>query len=126
MLESTSRRLLAPGMAHADCPDKVRGCASMCSWTLAEAQMKMVTKGSHSQWLQDPAARLATIEAAGAAQIPFTTGILIGIGETREERLDALFAIRNLHAKHGHIQVGHALLMQSQIVWRRSRTIEGA
>jgi hypothetical protein len=55
--------------------------------------------------LQVPAARIATIEAAGRAQIPFTSGILIGIGETRAERLDALFAIRDLHSRYGHIQV---------------------
>src|SRR3954453_20850570 len=51
-----------------------------------------------------PEARLATIAAAGEAQVPFTTGILIGIGETRVERLDALFAIRELHERYGHVQ----------------------
>ena len=55
-------------------------------------------------FVQDPAARIATIAAAGVAEIPFTTGILIGIGETREERLDALFVIRDLHRRYGHIQ----------------------
>jgi len=55
--------------------------------------------------LQEPQARLATVAAAGAEQVPFTTGLLIGIGETRAERLDTLFAIRDLHAAHGHIQV---------------------
>jgi 7,8-didemethyl-8-hydroxy-5-deazariboflavin synthase CofG subunit len=74
MLESTSRRLLAPGEAHYRCPDK------------------------------DPDRRLAAIKTAGALGIPFTTGILIGIGETHEERVDALFAIRELHEKYGHIQ----------------------
>lgn len=54
--------------------------------------------------LQDPAARLATLEAAGEAGVPFTTGLLIGIGETRDERLDCLFAIRALHERFGHIQ----------------------
>src|SRR5436853_572571 len=44
-----------------------------------------------------PEARLATIAAAGEARVPFTTGILVGIGETRAERLEALFAIRDLH-----------------------------
>ncbi|MCP3976964.1 MAG: transposase, partial [bacterium] len=48
--------------------------------------------------------RLAAIAEAGELAIPFTSGILIGIGETREERLDALFALRDLHARHGHIQ----------------------
>ena len=51
-----------------------------------------------------PAARLATIEAAGRACVPFTTGILIGIGETRRERIESLLAIRDLHARYGHIQ----------------------
>jgi FO synthase len=51
-----------------------------------------------------PAARLATIEAAGEAGVPFTTGILIGIGETRRERLEALLAIRGLDERFGHVQ----------------------
>ncbi len=50
------------------------------------------------------ARRLATLEAAGAARVPFTTGILVGIGETETERLDALLAIRDAHARHGHVQ----------------------
>ncbi|MEK7364411.1 MAG: 7,8-didemethyl-8-hydroxy-5-deazariboflavin synthase CofG, partial [candidate division NC10 bacterium] len=74
MLETTSERLLRPGMAHHRAPDKV------------------------------PARRLRTIELAGKLQIPFTTGILIGIGETAEERVDALLAIRDLHEGFGHIQ----------------------
>ena len=48
--------------------------------------------------------RLATLEAAGRARVPFTTGILIGIGETRAERIEALLAIRDIHERHGHIQ----------------------
>ena len=51
-----------------------------------------------------PAVRLETIRLAGELKVPFTTGILIGIGETREERIEALLAIRDLHAAHGHIQ----------------------
>ena len=74
MLETVSERLLAPGMAHANAPDKV------------------------------PARRLRTIALAGKLGIPFTTGILIGIGETPGERVDALCAIRDLHERHGHIQ----------------------
>ena len=74
MLETVSSRLLALGEAHHRCPDKV------------------------------PKIRLAALETAGELRIPFTTGILIGIGETLEERLDALFAIRELNEKHGHIQ----------------------
>src|ERR1700682_1584419 len=51
-----------------------------------------------------PAVRLETIRLAGELKVPFTTGILIGIGETREERIEALQAIRDLHEAHGHIQ----------------------
>jgi 7,8-didemethyl-8-hydroxy-5-deazariboflavin synthase CofG subunit len=74
MLESTSERLLAPGAAHDRAPDKI------------------------------PQRRLRTIARAGALGIPFTTGILIGIGETHAERVDSLLAIRDLHDRHGHIQ----------------------
>lgn len=74
MLESTSERLLAPGAAHDRAPDKV------------------------------PRRRLKTIARAGALGIPFTTGILIGIGETHAERVDSLLSIRELHERHGHIQ----------------------
>ena len=74
MLETVSERLLGPGMAHDNAPDKV------------------------------PARRLRTIALAGKLQIPFTTGILIGIGETPRERVDALVAIRDLHERYGHVQ----------------------
>ena len=74
MLETLSERLLKRGMAHFGAPDK------------------------------RPAVRLATLEASGRARVPFTTGILVGIGETYEERIDALLAIRASHERHGHIQ----------------------
>jgi FO synthase len=74
MVESTSDRLGLPGMAHDNAPDK------------------------------PPSLRLKTIEEAGRLKIPFTTGILIGIGETLDERVDALFAIKELHERYGHIQ----------------------
>jgi FO synthase len=74
MLESVSPRLRARGMAHHHAPDK------------------------------EPTRRLAMIAEAGRLKIPFTTGILIGIGETPEERVDALFAIADLQRAHGHIQ----------------------
>ncbi len=74
MLETSSRRLLGPGQAHHGCPDKV------------------------------PESRLAALQTAGELGIPFTTGILIGIGETLEERVDALFAIRDIGERYGHIQ----------------------
>ena len=74
MLENVSVRLMRDGLAHAKAPDKV------------------------------PALRLRTIEEAGKLSMALTTGILIGIGETFEERVDSLFAIRALHEKYGHIQ----------------------
>jgi FO synthase len=74
MLETTNTALLAPGTAHDNAPDKV------------------------------PAKRLRTIEEAGKQSVPFTTGLLIGIGETTEDRVDTLLAIRELHRRYGHIQ----------------------
>src|SRR5919202_2383127 len=74
MLESLSERLHQPGGPHARCPTKL------------------------------PVRRLATLEAAGELAIPFTTGILVGIGETRAERLEALGAIDAAHRRHGHVQ----------------------
>lgn len=74
MLETTADRLCEPGEVHYRSPDKV------------------------------PAVRLEMLRQAGRLAIPFTSGILIGIGETREERLDALFALRDLHDTYGHIQ----------------------
>ena len=74
MLETASDRLSAQGGPHFGSPDKV------------------------------PARRLAAIEAAGRAQVPFTTGLLIGIGETRAERIQALAAIRDSHRRHNHVQ----------------------
>jgi FO synthase len=74
MLETTAERLSQRGGPHHGSPDKL------------------------------PSVRLETLEAAGKARVPFTTGVLIGIGETRVERLDALLAIRDLAARHGHVQ----------------------
>ncbi len=74
MLESASARLCERGEVHFGSPDK------------------------------HPAVRLKTISDAGELSIPFTTGILIGIGETRLERIEALQAIAELHGRHGHIQ----------------------
>jgi FO synthase len=74
MLESVSERLYAPGGPHEFAPSK------------------------------RPRVRLRTTEIAGELKIPFTSGILIGIGETRRERIDALLAIRRLHRQHGHVQ----------------------
>ncbi|MGH7101685.1 MAG: 5-amino-6-(D-ribitylamino)uracil--L-tyrosine 4-hydroxyphenyl transferase CofH [Acetobacteraceae bacterium] len=74
MMEILSQRLCEQGGPHHGCPDKL------------------------------PAVRLATLEAAGRRHVPFTTGILVGIGETAEERVETLLAIRAAHARHGHVQ----------------------
>jgi len=74
MLESTSTALFAPGAAHDGAIDKL------------------------------PERRLQTIRVAGELKIPFTTGILVGIGETPQDVVDSLLAIRELHAEYGHIQ----------------------
>ena len=74
MLENISERLMLPGAPHDNAPDK------------------------------KPSLRLRTIEEAGKLCILFTTGLLIGIGERWEERIDSLFAIRELHERYGHIQ----------------------
>ncbi len=74
MLESASARLLQPGGPH------------------------------HGAVTKQPRARLRVLEAAGGLAIPFTTGILIGIGETAEERVDSVLAIRRVHERFGHIQ----------------------
>ena len=55
--------------------------------------------------MQEPSARLAAIRAAGKARVPFTSGLLIGIGETRAERIQALLHLRDVHAEYGHIEV---------------------
>nr|WP_246301165.1 7,8-didemethyl-8-hydroxy-5-deazariboflavin synthase CofG [Microbacterium immunditiarum] len=75
MLETTSRRLFEePGQVHYGSPDK------------------------------DPALRLAVIDDAGREHIPFTTGILVGIGETLRDRAESLVALRESHERHGHVQ----------------------
>jgi FO synthase len=80
-------------------------CASM-GLMLETAAARLGEKGGphHGSPDKEPAVRLATIAEAGRQKIPFTTGILIGIGETRLERIEALEAIRELHERHGHIQ----------------------
>src|SRR5689334_6320318 len=67
----------------------------------SERLMETVHAGSPTK---HPAARLATIEAAGELKIPFTSGILVGIGETPEERIESLEALAASHARHGHLQ----------------------
>jgi FO synthase len=67
----------------------------------AERLMETVHAGSPTK---HPAPRLATIEAAGELKIPFTSGILVGIGETEEERVEALEALAQMHERYGHLQ----------------------
>jgi FO synthase len=69
--------------------------------SVSERLMDTVHAGSPTK---HPAARLATIEQAGALRIPFTSGILVGIGETEQERFASLDALAEVHARHGHIQ----------------------
>jgi FO synthase len=80
-------------------------CASM-GLMLESAATRLCEKGGphHGSPDKEPSVRLATLAEAGRQKIPFTTGILIGIGETRDERIDALVAIRELHERYGHIQ----------------------
>src|SRR5687768_13807222 len=69
--------------------------------SVSERLMDTVHAGSPTK---HPARRLATIEAAGELRIPFTSGILVGIGETEDERMASLEALADVHARHGHLQ----------------------
>ncbi|HEV2975527.1 MAG TPA: 5-amino-6-(D-ribitylamino)uracil--L-tyrosine 4-hydroxyphenyl transferase CofH [Solirubrobacteraceae bacterium] len=69
--------------------------------SVSERLMQTVHAGSPTK---HPARRLQTIRAAGQLKIPFTSGILVGIGETEQERAESLEAIAEVHAEHGHIQ----------------------
>jgi FO synthase len=69
--------------------------------SISERLMDTVHAGSPTK---HPAARLATIEAAGELKIPFTSGILVGIGETPQDRIESLEALAASHARHGHLQ----------------------
>jgi len=69
--------------------------------SISERLMETVHAGSPTK---HPAARLATIEAAGELKIPFTSGILVGIGETPDERVESLEALAKLHDRYGHLQ----------------------
>jgi FO synthase len=69
--------------------------------SISERLMETVHAGSPTK---HPAVRLATIEAAGELKIPFTSGILVGIGETEEERVESLEALAKLHERYGHLQ----------------------
>jgi len=74
MLETASERLMGKGMPHEDAPSK------------------------------NPKVRMKTLESAGELRMPMTTGVLVGIGETPDELVDSLFAIKQLYEKYGHIQ----------------------
>ena len=69
--------------------------------SISERLMETVHAGSPTK---HPAKRLATIEAAGELKIPFTSGILVGIGETEDERVESLEALAGLHDRYGHLQ----------------------
>src|ERR1700759_3662182 len=69
--------------------------------SISERLMSTVHAGSPTK---HPARRMETISAAGELKIPFTSGILVGIGETEEERVASLEALADVHAEHGHIQ----------------------
>ncbi|HEY4779199.1 MAG TPA: 7,8-didemethyl-8-hydroxy-5-deazariboflavin synthase subunit CofG, partial [Solirubrobacterales bacterium] len=69
--------------------------------SISERLMETVHAGSPTK---HPAQRLATIEAAGELKIPFTSGILVGIGETEDDRVESLEALARLHERHGHLQ----------------------
>ena len=69
--------------------------------SIAERLMETVHAGSPTK---HPAQRLATIEAAGELKIPFTSGILVGIGETEDERVESLEALAEVHERYGHLQ----------------------
>jgi FO synthase len=83
-----------------------RGVSCSQGLMLESIADRLCEKGGphHGSPGKQPARRLAVIEDAGALGIPFTTGILIGIGETRAERVEALLAIADIHARHGHVQ----------------------
>ena len=97
---------LNPGVMTADEIGALRGVSVSMGIMLETVSDRLSEKGGPHFGSPDkaPARRLATIEAAGHQSVPMTTGLLIGIGETREERIDALLAIRELHEKFGHIQ----------------------
>jgi FO synthase len=85
---------------------KLRGVSASQGMMLENVSPRLGLRGGphHGSPDKEPARRLATIEAAGRLNVPFTTGILIGIGESRAERIDSLLAIDALHRRHGHIQ----------------------
>ena len=114
-LEEMARRVLGetgllphlnPGVLSLDDCRRLRGVAPSMGMMLESGAQRLCERGGPHFGSPDklPAVRLETIRAAGEANVPFTTGILIGIGETRAERIESLVAIRALHERYGHIQ----------------------
>jgi FO synthase len=97
---------LNPGVMSLDDVQRLRRVSVSQGIMLETAADRLALKGGPHFGSPDkvPAVRLATLAAAGEAAVPFTSGILIGIGETRAERIEALLALRDLHARYGHIQ----------------------
>ena len=97
---------LNPGLLNRDDLDALRKVSVSQGVMLESASERLSQRGGPHFGSPDklPRRRLATIAAAGEAAVPFTSGILIGIGETRRERIEALLALRDLHHRYGHIQ----------------------
>jgi len=97
---------LNPGVLQRQDYDALREVSASMGIMLESASARLAQRGGPHFGSPDkhPRARLASIAAAGAAGVPLTTGILIGIGETRQERIDSLVALQELHEQYGHIQ----------------------
>ena len=97
---------LNPGVLSRAELEELRGASASQGLMLESGAERLCRKGGPHYGSPDklPQTRLDSIAAAGEARVPFTTGILIGIGETRRERLESLLALRELHETHGHLQ----------------------
>jgi FO synthase len=97
---------LNPGLMSAADLEQLKHVAPSMGIMLESASERLCERGGphHGSPDKHPARRLETLRLAGAARVPMTSGILIGIGETRRERLDALLALRELSDRYGHIQ----------------------
>ena len=96
---------LNPGVLNADDYALLRPVAPSMGIMLESASARLAERGGPHFGSPDklPAVRLAAVEAAGAARVPLTSGILVGIGETAEERIDSLLALRASHERHGQL-----------------------
>ena len=97
---------LNPGNMTLEEMEKLRECSVSMGIMLESSSERLCQKGGPHYGSPDkhPMARLETLKNAGKLRIPITTGILIGIGETIEERIQSLLDIKNLHQDYGHIQ----------------------